>query len=216
MRIAGIDEAGRGPCLGPLVMAVAVIDQKEEGKLLEIGVKDSKQLTAEQRAFQFPKIKSVLEEFSTVHISPQEIDSLRDWKSLNEIEAMRAAFLLNNLKQKPDMVFVDSPDILQDNFGKRIEKFLSFDVKIRSEHKADINYPVVSAASILAKVERDAVIQELAKQFGQVGSGYPSDEVTVSFLHNWLKSHSSLPPFVRQSWDTTKKVLDHKFQQRLV
>ncbi|MFH0714864.1 MAG: ribonuclease HII [Candidatus Diapherotrites archaeon] len=216
MLIAGIDEAGRGPCMGPLVMAVAVIDQKDEEKLLELGVKDSKMLSAAERNVQFPQIKKLVKEHGTFHISPQEIDSLRDWKSLNEIEAMRAAHLLNALKHKPDMVFVDSPDILQDNFGKRIEKFLSFNVKIRSEHKADVNYPVCSAASILAKVERDAAIAELAKEFGKIGSGYPSDEVTVAFLHNWLKSHSGMPPFVRHSWDTTKRVLDSKFQQRLV
>ncbi|MDO8646806.1 MAG: ribonuclease HII [Candidatus Diapherotrites archaeon] len=215
MLIAGIDEAGRGPCVGPMVMAVAVIEKERESLLSEIGVADSKLLSPAERESQFPKIKKSLSEFATVHILPEEIDSLRDHKSLNEIEAMRAAELLNCLKNKPQLVYVDSPDVLQENFGLRIKKYLSFDVAIKSEHKADVNYPIVSAASILAKVERDAAIKVLEKTFGKIGSGYPHDPDTIAFIEKYLLEHNKLPSIARKSWDTSQRMLNARFQTKL-
>lgn len=215
MLIAGIDEAGRGPCVGPMVMAVAVIEKEREPVLQEIGVADSKVLSPEQRESQFPKIQKALSEFATVHISPEEIDSLRDHKSLNEIEAMRAAQLLNGLKKRPQLVYVDSPDVLQENFALRIKKYLSFNTVIKSEHKADSNYPIVSAASVLAKVERDSAIASLEKDFGKIGSGYPHDPDTIAFIDNYLKAHKRLPPIARKSWDTSQRMLNAKLQTKL-
>lgn len=215
MLIAGIDEAGRGPCLGPMVLAVATISKETESALEEIGVKDSKQLSAQQRLEQFPKIKTALHEYATVHIEPAELDALMDWKSLNEIEAMKIGFLLNNLKQKPDIVFVDSPDVIQENFGERIRKYLTFETKLRTEHKADVNYPIASAASILAKVERDFAIETLSKTHGSIGSGYSHDPVTREYLFNYVKQNKCLPAFCRKSWDTSRQALDSTLQQKL-
>ncbi|MDD5148416.1 MAG: ribonuclease HII [Candidatus ainarchaeum sp.] len=217
MLIAGIDEAGRGPVLGPMVLAVASIEKNLEERLLEIGVRDSKLLSKAQREEQFNPIKSALKEFATVHIQPEEIDSLRTWKSLNEIEAMRIGALLNNLKEKPEIVFIDAPDIKQENFGKRIRKYINFQTILRTEHKADLNYPIVSAASIIAKIERDAAIEELAKKAGcRIGSGYPHDPDTISFLNDCIKKNNQLPGFARKSWQTTRNILDKKFQKKLV
>jgi len=165
MLIAGIDEAGRGPCVGPLVMAVTCIEKKQEQSLLELGVRDSKLLQKKKREEFFPKIKKIVKEYSFSKISASKIDTLRIRKSLNEIEAMMAGELLNSLKKKPDLVYVDSPDILEANFALRIKKYISFDIIIKAEHKADINYPVVSAASILAKVMRDNEIEKLEKNY---------------------------------------------------
>jgi len=215
MLIAGIDEAGRGPCVGPMVMAVAVIEKEREPELQEIGVADSKLLSPEQRESQFPRIRKALSEFLTVHISPEEIDSMRDFRSLNEIEAMRAAGLLNGLKKKPQLVYVDSPDVLQENFAVRIRKYLSFETLIKSEHKADVNYPIVSAASILAKVERDSAIRVLEKTFGKIGSGYPHDPDTIAFIENYLKAHNKLPSIARKSWDTSQRMLDNQLQTKI-
>ena len=111
MLIAGIDEAGRGPAIGPLVLAVAVIEKRAEAELLKIGVKDSKQLSEKQRNSQFGSIKKALSEFATIHILPEEIDSLRDRKSLNEIEAMKIGALLNGLKKRPSVFYFYSPYI---------------------------------------------------------------------------------------------------------
>lgn len=215
MLISGIDEAGRGPCLGPLVMAVASIQKENETELIQIGVKDSKMLSVEQRNFQFPKITQTVLEFATCHIEPKELDMLMDWKSLNEIEAMKAGFLLNNLRQKPDIVFIDSPDLIEANFAKRIQKYLTFDTILKTEHKADVNYPVVSAASIIAKVERDAAIEKIAGEYGSVGSGYSHDPATRAFLLNFVKQNKQLPPFCRKSWDTSRQMLDTQMQQKL-
>ncbi len=215
MLIAGIDEAGRGPVFGPMVLAVCCIRKKDEEKLIELGVKDSKLLSEKERLRMLPEIKSVVFDFDSVHVSAREIDELRNRKSLNEIEAMRIGFLLNNLKEKPELVFVDSPDSIQENFTKRIKNYLSFDCIIKSEHKADLNYPVVSAASVIAKTERDNEIKKLAEKYGNIGSGYPGDEVTVKFLENWIKLNNSLPVFARSSWDTSKRALNKKFQTKL-
>jgi ribonuclease HII len=215
MLIAGIDEAGRGPCFGPMVLAVATISKEKETELLEIGVKDSKLLSPEQRAEQFPKIQKAVHEYATCHIAPKELDALMDWKSLNEIEAMKIGLLLNNLKQKPAIVFVDSPDIIQDNFGKRIKKYLTFETILKTEHKADVNYPITSAASVLAKVERDLAIEELAHEFGAIGSGYSHDPTTRDYLFNFVKQNKCLPPFCRKSWDTSRQALDSSLQQKL-
>tara|TARA_Y100000310_G_scaffold57396_1_gene52602 strand:- start:10404 stop:11054 length:651 start_codon:yes stop_codon:yes gene_type:complete len=216
MLIAGIDEAGRGPCLGPLVMAVTLIEKKEEEKLIELGVKDSKDLSPKERERQFGEIKKIVKEHYTSHAEPKELDELMLRKSLNEIEAMHAAKLLNKLKTKPDVVYVDSPDTVMEEFGKRIKKYINFPVKIVSEHKADSNYPIVSAASILAKVERDDVIKKLSDEFGNVGSGYPGDTATIKFLKNYLFEHNMFPTFARKSWQTIKNLQDEKFQTKLI
>src|SRR3989344_7069004 len=141
MLIAGVDEAGRGPALGPMVLSIASIEKKDEEKLVKLGVKDSKLLTEKERERQNKELPKILFEFNSVHIGPAEIDQLRDRKSLNEIEAMRIGYLLNSLKTKPDIVYIDSPDPIARNFGKRIEKYISFGLEIRAEHKADLNYP---------------------------------------------------------------------------
>jgi len=215
MIIAGVDEAGRGPVFGPLVLGIALIEKKKEDTLLDIGVKDSKQLTAQQRNVCLKHLVKMLYEFSTTALSPQEIDSLRDRRSLNEIEAMRIGFLLENLNKKPEVVYIDSPDNISGNFAKRVKKYISFNCVIKAEHKADSRYPIVSAASIIAKVERDKHIENLSKQYGSIGSGYPSDEKTIAFLRNWVKKFGSLPPFSRRSWNTSKNVLDEFFQKSL-
>lgn len=201
--------------MGPLVIGVATIEKAHEDKLLEIGVKDSKMLTPKQRSTMFGQLNGVCKEFSTVHIPAEELDGLMNFKSLNEIEAMRIGKLLNSLKDKPQVVYVDSADIVEANFAKRIKKYLNFDTIVIAEHKADVNYPVVSAASIVAKVERDAAIDELAKKFGKLGSGYSHDEVTIKFLREWISKHKSLPSFARRAWITNQNLLDESFQKKI-
>ena len=215
MLIAGIDEAGRGPAIGPMVLSVATIEKKNEEKLRKLGVKDSKLLTPKERERQNKQLAKMLHEFNSVHIRATEIDRLRDRKSLNEIEAMRVGFLLNTLKEKPDVAYVDAPDVIEANFTKRIRRYISFDLEIRSEHKADVNYPIVSAASIIAKVERDDAIKRLCKRYGNVGSGYPHDPDTIAFLCNWVKKNKRLPACARKSWETSKNVEDKVFQRKI-
>ncbi|MEM4261911.1 MAG: ribonuclease HII [Candidatus Diapherotrites archaeon] len=213
--IAGIDEAGRGPVIGPMVLAIAVIEKKDEDKLLEIGVKDSKLLTPIERE----KIYSILEknllEYNFIIVSPNEIDEFVEKNKLNELEALKAAKLISQLSKNPSIVYVDSPDVVMDNFAKRIKKYLPFNIKIVSEHKADKNYPIVSAASIIAKVKRDLEIKKISEKFGDLGSGYSHDEITIKFLNDYLLKNNHFPDFVRKSWQTSKFLQENKFQKKI-
>jgi ribonuclease HII len=81
---------------------------------------------------------------------------------------------------------------------------LQFPVQVISEHQADRNYPVVSAASIIAKVERDHTIEELKCNYGDFGSGYMSDPKTKNFLYTLARKRGEYPDFVRRSWKPAK------------
>lgn len=215
MLVAGVDEAGRGPCVGPMVLAVATIDSESETELFARGIKDSKLLSPSKRDELFPVVHDLCSEVAFECIEAEELDQLMSSKSLNEIEAMRIGKLLNALNTKPDVVYVDSPDVISSNFAERIKKYISFKPKIVAEHKADVNYAITGAASIVAKVNRDRRISELAKIYGNIGSGYASDESTINFIKRFLYDNNVLPPFVRKKWLTTERILNEKYQKKL-
>src|SRR3989344_6460900 len=213
-KILGIDEAGRGAVIGPLAICGALIAEKKFSELVKLRVKDSKLLSPLQRETLEPKIKSVLDRFEIAKISPQEIDEKRKTISLNDIEAIDMCNIINKLK--PDVVYIDAIDSSIKTFKARLQKYLEFTpAKMVLEHKADVKYPIVSAASILAKVERDRDIKTLSETYGEIGSGYPSDPVTVTFLKSWIKEHKTLPPIVRESWSTAEELKKSKKQKSL-
>ncbi len=216
MLIAGIDEAGRGPVLGPMAMAIAMINKKDEEKLLELGVKDSKLLSPAKRDEIYSKLKEILSEYHLLLIQPQEIDRAVEKNKLNELEAMKAAKLISLASKKPECVYIDSPDTIMSNFAKRIQKYLAFEVKLVSEHKADQNYPIVAAASIIAKVNRDLEIKKISEKFGDIGTGYSHDENTIKFLNDYLLKNNRLPDFARKSWRTSEFLQEKKFQKKIV
>lgn len=208
MLIAGVDEAGRGPVIGPLVIAGVMLEEADLPKLVELGVKDSKLLTPQKRETLVTQIKEHALVYHTVWLSPAEIDrvveSKRKLHKLNRLEAQAMAKVISILK--PDTVYVDASDILADRFAEHIQENLTFSPKIVSEHKADLKYPVVSAASIIAKVERDKAISQLQQKHGNMGCGYPSDPKTTKFLEDWIRKFGSYPDFVRKSWKTAKRI----------
>lgn len=208
MLIAGVDEAGRGPVIGPLVIAGVLFKENDLPKLVDLGVKDSKLLSSQKRETLAVQIRELALKWHIVLLSPAEIDrvveSRRKLHKLNRLEAQAMARVIAVLK--PDVVYVDASDVLADRFGDHIAENLSFSPKIISEHKADVKYPVVSAASIIAKVERDKVISQLQKKHGNMGCGYPSDSNTIKFLEDWIRKFGSYPDFVRKSWKTAKRV----------
>jgi len=213
MKICGIDEAGRGPVIGPIVIACAVFDSKGREKLKKLKVKDSKRISSKRRVELEEKIKSIALEWNLVKIYPKEIDRLRKKLSLNLVEAIYISELILSLNSKPEKIILDSPDAIEDNFKNKIVGYLlahGYEIpKIISENKADDRYIEVSAASILAKVERDREIDILKEKYGLCcGSGYPSDEVTRKFLNELKlksKNNGELPEFVRKSWNTMKR-----------
>jgi ribonuclease HII len=208
MKIAGVDDAGRGPVIGPLVIAGVMVEEKDLSRLRNLGVKDSKLLSPRRREQLAEEIKKLALQFHVIRLSPAEIDKIVDTgkklHKLNRLEAHTMAKVIAALK--PDIAYVDASDVLAERFGKHIEEKLPFRIQIVSEHKADVKYPVVSAASIIAKVERDRAVEELAKKHGDMGSGYITDPKTVDFLEKWVKTHGSYPDFVRKSWKPAKRL----------
>lgn len=208
MIVCGIDEAGRGPVIGPMVMGCVVLDEEGRRRSRELKVRDSKKVSPSRRLSLEPLIKEYAVEWSLIKVYPQEIDLRRKKISLNMIEAMKIAELISGLKSNPGRIIVDSADSIPKNFKDKITSFLEEKgapiPEIISEHKADDNYIEVSAASILAKVERDREIETLKKEYGEIGSGYPSDVNTQVFIKNLMRN-GELPDFVRRSWNTVNR-----------
>jgi len=201
--ICGIDEAGRGPVIGPLVVAGVTTDDEKE--LADLGVRDSKKLTPKRREKLASKIK-VLCKWEIEVLSAFDIDEMRGSQSLNIIEASAFAIVLSKLR--PTAAIVDAADVNEEAFAQAIRDRLDFSLDLKAKHQADNIYPVVSAASIIAKVERDHRVQRIEEELGkEIGSGYPSDRRTIDFLKNWIEEHRELPPYTRKSWKTVGRVL---------
>lgn len=203
-RVAGADEAGRGPVIGPLVIAGVVVGEDKVQELVGMGVRDSKRLSPKKREELFGRIMKVAEDVSVLELWPEEINS---WGgTLNELEVEGFVRTLNSLRVKPDVVYVDAADVNEERFGTEISKGLKFKAKVIAEHGADAKFPVVSAASIVAKVVRDRGIEKLREEYGEIGSGYPSDPKTRKFLEDYLREHGDFPPIVRRKWKTLGKI----------
>lgn len=211
--IAGIDEAGRGPVIGPLVIAGVVITPSQEAAFLEWGVRDSKQLSPRRRETLAHHIRQVATKVEVLEISAKKIDSERQKKSLNALEVDWMAQVLNRLRW--DVAYVDASDVNADRYGRMITAQLKNPKKLISEHKADSAYPIVAAASIIAKVRRDQRIREFHEQYGDFGSGYPNDPKTRRFLTKWIKTNNSYPDIVRTSWETARDILAANRQRTL-
>ncbi|MDR0461374.1 MAG: ribonuclease HII [Nitrososphaerota archaeon] len=219
MLLAGVDEAGRGCVLGPLVVAGVAMSEELLPQLVALDVKDSKLLSQKKRNALFQEIIKLVQIFKIIKIPPVEIDKAVNCHiplhKLNRLEAKTMAQVIEYLH--PDTVYVDAADIVEERFAVHISECLTFKPIIISRHKADKLYPLVSAASILAKVERDREIELLKNEFGDIGSGYLHDEKTKTFLVKWLKTNKDYPPCVRKSWKPAKKALNERntTQQKL-
>lgn len=208
MQIAGVDDAGRGPIIGPLAIAGVLLDEKDLHKLIGLGVKDSKLLSPRRREELAAEIKKLVLKYHVAMLSPTEIDRVvetgKKLHKLNRLEAQTMAKVITVLK--PDVAYVDASDVLPDRFKQHIVENLTFKVQIISEHKADVNYPIVSAASIIAKVERDRALSALQDKYGNIGCGYATDPDTIKFLENWITKFGFYPDFVRKSWKPAKRL----------
>src|SRR3989442_3701365 len=161
MKVCGVDDAGRGPVIGPLVIAGVIIEEEKLDRLKRLGVKDSKQLLSSTRTRLSKEIPSVVDDYHVLEIGAQELDRIVNrapkFQRLNLLEAKVMAQVIEKLR--PEVAYVDSSDTRTERFKNNILDCLSFTPPIVSEHKADINYPVVSAVSIMAKVQPDASIR---------------------------------------------------------
>jgi ribonuclease HII len=183
-----------------------VIEYEKHQNLKKMGAKDSKLLSKNQRETLYPKLKNIAADIKIKHLSPAEIDELRKSISLNVIEQQIMLKLTKEVKHNLETIYIDAADVNEKRFGLVFEKEFP-GTKIVSKHKADTFFPVVSAASIIAKVERDREIESLKLKMSEdIGSGYPADPKTKSFLKKYFSKHKKFPPFVRESWDTAKRI----------
>jgi len=209
--ISGVDEAGRGPCIGPLV--VAGVTLKDDTELKTLHVRDSKQITPKRRYYLVDKIKKIATNYKIMIIPAVDIDDMRKTMTLNDIEVYAFSKIIEELKV--ETCYVDAADVNDQRFGNNILANLSYRPTIISKHKADERYPIVGAASILAKTTRDREIQRIEQELKEklpipMGSGYPADPVTKQFLITWLKRYKELPPYTRKSWKTCEKLLNQR------
>ncbi|MEK6975424.1 MAG: ribonuclease HII [Candidatus Thermoplasmatota archaeon] len=206
--LAGIDEAGRGPVLGPLV--VAGVACPDPNVLLAMGCTDSKALTPGKREMLDRKIRGHADVRVEVRVIPADVlDDERRRSTLNAIEVERFQDIARALGAP--RIIVDAADVDARRFGRQVASGL-MDVVVVSEHKADETHVVVGAASIVAKVARDAAIAELGRRLERrlgmpLGSGYASDPLTQAFLREWHTQFGDLPEGTRKSWATIRDLL---------
>ena len=203
MLVCGVDEAGRGSMIGPLVVAGISIEKSKIGELTSLGVKDSKKLSPSAREYLYKKIIHLVDDYAVSRATPKTIDDSVAKHQLNHLEAVHMARVIKKLG--PAVSYVDSCDVNPERFGREITK-MSKTGKIKSYHHADSKFVVVSAASIVAKVTRDRAIEKIGRLY-PIGSGYPSDPKTVKFVRDWFLAQQKMPVFVRKSWAPVKLIL---------
>ena len=198
------------------------IDSSKIDELKKIGVKDSKELSERRREQLEIKLRQMADGILVIKVSASDIDKLRSETNLNRIEAKRMCEIINSVEC--DKVFLDSIEANTEKFRREIIAGLNAKLKeniknkrldIISENFADKRYPVVGAASIIAKVERDRDVAEIRKEYGDFGSGYSSDPRTIKFLKDWIKKNKMYPSFVRWSWITAKEIKKEHDQKNL-
>ena len=201
--IAGLDDAGRGPVIGPMVLAGVLVKKEDIQKLKTLGIKDSKLLTPKKREQLYKQTIPLLKNYKIIIITPQEIDNALNSQTLNLnwLEAINFAKIINTLN--PDRAIVDCPSNNTKAYHNYMKKYLKQDTPLKCEHKADMRYTTVGAASILAKVTRDREIEKIKKRINiNLGSGYPADPKTQEFIK---KYHNKFPKIFRKTWSTYKK-----------
>lgn len=203
MLVSGIDEAGRGSMLGPLVVAGVRMEEGRLETLYEMGIRDSKRHTPAVRKRLCAKIMEVADGHHIAYIRPRSIDASVRHHGLNMLEARYMAKVAAKLKS--DRTYVDSCDVNPERFGRNVSR-LSGGIQVTSSHHADSRFVIVSAASILAKVMRDKAVGRLRRHHEAVGSGYPSDQKSVAFLDEYYKRNGSMPSFARMSWKPVKRM----------
>lgn len=219
MKILGIDEAGRGPVLGSMFIGGVLVSEDDMDALSELALKDSKQLSDGAREGFVPEITELAGNTHVKEVTASEIDELRQIMSLNVIEINAFAAIIEALE--PDKVFIDLPEPDGDRFCKKIKSELPDssqfqDMTFIAEHKADENYPIVSAAGILAKSRREAHVATLNEKYdADIDSGYPHDENTTAFLESHLQQHGELPEETRTSWSTAQRIKAENEQRGL-
>lgn len=208
--ICGVDEAGKGPVLGPMVIAAVACSNPQD--LADIGVMDSKVLSPKRREVLFAIIKEQFQ-YTVVIRTASDIDHLRKGMTMNEITARAHAEVVRTLGCTE--AFLDACDVNEERYARTVGGYIGQPCKITARHRADQTFPVVSAASIVAKVIRDRLVRDLEEEFGQIGSGYPADPITIAFLKEYIRINGRPPCIARMSWATIQNLMKLESQQQL-
>jgi len=205
-RVMGVDEAGRGAVIGPLVVAGVVVEEDYIPVLKQVGVKDSKKLARERRRKIYERLEELGVEMVYGLVEPSRIDMYTrrsGGPGINALEVEEIALMAKNIS--PNLLIVDSPTVRTDYVREELQRQLP-GVEIISECRADERYPIVAAASIVAKIKRDEAVEEISRELGYVGSGYPSDAKTREFLTRLIRMRENMG-IVRKSWRTLDKMV---------
>jgi len=220
--ITGIDEAGRGALVGPMVICGITAEESVVDELKKIGVKDSKQLSPAKREELYKKIKHIVQTKSAVSsIMPISVTSCKidmhkkENTNLNMVEAKTMGQIINMIGG--DEVYIDALTSRPERFGEVVRSHMqNKNIKMIAENKADVKYTIVAAASIIAKVERDRAIERIKKKENyDFGVGYPHDERTIEFVDMLIKTRKRLPSYVRKTWITTQVLQERNWQRRI-
>ncbi len=208
MRIAGLDEAGRGSLLGPLAVAIVVVRAEDQASLRAAGAKDSKLLPPRSRE-RVARAVMRIADWRVLLIPPWAVDRSTRARggNLNRLEAAAFAKLIS--AANPDIAIVDSPDPVAERFGSLVEGMaagMGARTRVLARHHADLLYPVVGAASVVAKVHRDRAIAAYRARYGDLGSGYPHDGRTLRFLLSWTTRWRDYPYIARREWATLRRI----------
>ncbi len=200
-----------------MFVAGAVIEENRESELKKLGVKDSKMLKEKDRERMAAELPGILNKYAVKEVTAMQIDELMKTINLNVIEMQMFAKIIQELK--PDKVIIDLPENNAEKFILKVKKFMDpkqyKNLEFVAEHKADENYPIVSAASILAKSAREKHVKDLYGEYGYFRTGYPHDEDTINMLERYVKANKKLPEIARHSWSTSKRILKKFAQKKL-
>lgn len=205
----GVDEAGKGPVLGSMFVAAVRIDPAE----IPEDVDDSKRLTASRREELAETLRERAEAITVVEIPVERIDDPET--DMNELTVSGHASALESAAAEGCECYLDAGDTNAVRFERRVGERVGVDVELRAEHGADETYPVVGAASIIAKSAREEHVSTLESEYGSVGSGYPGDETTRTFLREFVREREALPSCARESWQTSRDILGELDQAAL-
>jgi ribonuclease HII len=193
-------------------MVIAAVGVPSENVFAEIEVADSKLLSPRVRERLYSIIMKRFR-VATVRIDAHQIDEIRTGMTMNACVARAHAQAIDKLS--PTIAYVDACDVNAFRYADMVKSHLEQSCEIVSEHNADQTFRVVSAASIVAKVTRDRAIITLSKKYGEIGSGYPSDPITIAFLSDYIDEYNCPPPIARKSWKTITAMLGKKQQSQL-
>lgn len=208
--VLGVDEAGRGAVLGPLVVAGVAVRSEHQTGLWGLGFRDSKVLSRDRRRALVRRLGSGGARAGVVVIPAAAVDGA----SLTDLELEATAALVQRLG--PQAVVVDTP--VGPGAIPWFRKLLATRVGLPAAAvsivpKADRDHPAVAAASVLAKVVRDGYILVLRRQYGDFGWGYPGEEKVQAYLQAWVAAHGTCPPLCRTRWRTVQNLLNPSLLQ---